>query len=100
MLLSSVAVVTGIVISISKQEYMFGYKVTSISKQEYMFGYKAISISKQEYMFGYKAISISKQEYMFGYKAPFVAVRVFLDLLINYVDARASVSLRSYVRLK
>jgi hypothetical protein len=72
MLLSSVAFVTGIVISISKQEYMFGYK----------------------------AISISKQEYMFGYKAPFVAVRVFLDLLINYVDARASVSLRSYVRLK
>jgi hypothetical protein len=50
MLLSSVAVVTGIVISISKQEYMFGYK----------------------------AISISKQEYMFGYKTPVVAVRVFL----------------------
>jgi hypothetical protein len=64
MLLSSVAVVTGIVISISKQEYMFGYK--------------AISISKQEYMFGHKAISISKQEYMFGYKTPVVAVRVFL----------------------
>jgi hypothetical protein len=38
-LISSVAVVTGIVISISKQEYMFEYKVISISKQEYMFEY-------------------------------------------------------------
>jgi L-asparagine transporter-like permease len=66
-LISSVAVVTGIVISISKQEYMFEYKVTSISKQEYMFEYKVISISKQEYMFEYKVISISKQEYMFEY---------------------------------
>ena len=42
-------------------------------------------------------ISISKQEYMFGYKAPVVAVKSFLDLLINYVDARASVPLRSNV---
>jgi hypothetical protein len=33
-------------------------------------------------------------------KAPVVAVKSFLDLLINYVDARASVPLRSYDRLK